>query len=155
MMAPLTAVYTSSICAIRIDKNGRLIYTVWSSGDNAHPYFEAYKFDTTYKRIFFEYRDNGNDFIGQYAAPNIVLSYRIHKLGAWRPDRPVVANQNGFLRVLATMDLTWYKKGTQKDSAMEKIPSGETFKPNESGVYCVAVKYGIGYSVSLLIHFVI
>ena len=107
-----------------------------------------FKTDTAKPRILFDCRDKNDQLISRYTIPVNSIAYRVHKLSNWRPARPEVKLNKGSLSVNSTIETTWYILDTEKHQATV-VGSGKSFSPAKPGTYCAAVKYGIGYAVSI------
>jgi hypothetical protein len=117
--------------------------------------YGKYQNDTTAYRSFFEYRNQKNTLIGQYAAPNIIVSYRIHRLFGMRPARPVIIQKEGSLTIAdVERECTWYKISNASKKEIVMVGKSKTYYPREAGAYCATISYGIGYSVSKPINFI-
>ena len=98
---------------------------------------------------FMEVRNRGERLLAQYQLPPLVFAYKVHRITNERPPRPVIVGTKKALRASGEMtDWTWYRLSGSNNTTVEKIGEGEDFSPREYGWYCVAGKYGIGWSVS-------
>jgi len=79
--------------------------------------------------------------------PFFVFNDKVHKLEDGRPPRPAVKRKKDTLLAIGEMtNWIWYElKGSNKE-IVNKAGEGNSFVPASSGTYCVAGKYGVGYS---------
>lgn len=98
----------------------------------------------------FEY-GKGDSVYGVYEFPQHIHCFRVHRLENFnRPPRPVIVKNGDELQVSGDMtDFTWYRLSGPHLTKVEKAGTGRTIKFEKGCTYCVAGKYGIGYSVSL------
>jgi hypothetical protein len=105
-------------------------------------------------RALFEYRDEKNKMTTEYSiASPMVFSYRVHRMGGWRPARPLVSLTNGILRTNTKSESSWYKLSGSGLRTIKKVGEGDKYTPKENGDYCVVSKSGIGWAVSKPFHF--
>ena len=122
-----------------VEKNGNYIFN-----------YGNFKSDSI--RTLFDYRNGNDKILARYTIAPYILAYRVHKLSGWRPARPAVKQNKGSLSVDQKYDGTWYLLDNENHKATV-AGQGNNFKPEKAGVYCVAVKYGFGYSVSKPVSF--
>ena len=102
------------------------------------------------ERPLFEYKYSKDKSAIEYSiASPLVFSYRIHKVGSGRPPRPVIEIHDGRLYTSMRSDVyAWYRLSGADKKTVTKVSSNPKYIPSEDGYYCVAVKYGMGWSVS-------
>ena len=104
---------------------------------------------TTRTRIFFEYSNAKDELYATYRSGRRLMSYGVHLLVEFRPPRPTVTNKDGELIGEGDMnEWIWYELNGADNTIVQQVAYGAVFKPANPGVYCVAGKYGIGWSVS-------
>ena len=128
-------------------------YEVQENGDYIFNY-GAHAYASNVRNPFMEYSDKHEKVYAQYSFPGSLYSYEVHQLNEWKPPRPEVVLKNKELTAKGEMkEWTWYKLSGDDNTVVTKAGVGAVFKPTENGVYCVAGKYGIGYSVSRPFYF--
>ncbi|MDB5283279.1 MAG: hypothetical protein JWO06_2354 [Bacteroidota bacterium] len=100
---------------------------------------------------FMEWHNRTGKIYAKYKVPAYVFVYKVHQLNDWSPPRPVVINKSDSTLIASgTMsDWVWYQLSGPDNVTAKRVGEGGTLKVVEPGNYCVAGKYGIGYSVSL------
>jgi hypothetical protein len=111
--------------------------------------YGVYRSDTAANHNFLEYRDSRDSLLAAYTVPSRCFYYRVHKTGNWGPHRPVVIEKTGTLMCITGESGTWYKLYGKGLKSVKLVGKGSEFQPPVSGYYCVAVKSGIGYVVSM------
>lgn len=117
--------------------------------------YGLFKQDTALKeRRLFEYKEEKKNLVAEYTILPSIFAYRIHKMTEWRPSRPQIIAQNGQLKTAAkSTAYTWYRLSGPGMKTITKIGEGDKYTPKETGDYCVAAKYGIGWAVSRAFHY--
>ncbi len=132
------------------DGQGNLEY--FPNGDYAIGYGFFEKSDTGkagHYRNALEYKLN-NGTNGVYQLPQWIYTYKARLLRNWpRPPRPVILKKGDVLEASGDFkDYTWYKLSGTNLTTVDKVGTGKTLKCEKGSIYCVEVKYGIGFSVS-------
>ena len=130
-------------------------YEVYENGGYLLSYGQYPLKDSTEKYHFFmEFRDGHGRIRTKYQLPALLFTYKVHKVTNERPPRPVITESKSTLQAVGDMNnWVWYRLSGPNNTLTEKVSEGETFTPKEYGWYCVAGKYGIGWSVSKLVLF--
>ena len=117
--------------------------------------YGLYKQDSALtSRTLFEYHDEKNNKNTEYSiASPMVFSYRVHRMGGWRPARPVVSLSSGILHTNTKTESCWYKLSGPGLRTIKKVGEGEKYAPKENGDYCVVSRSGIGWASSRPFHF--
>ena len=98
----------------------------------------------------FEY-GKGDSVYGIYLFPQGINCYKAHRLENFkRPPRPVIFESGDDLVATGDMEnFTWYELSGPTNTIVEKVGVGIRLKFKRGHTYCVAGKYGMGYSVSV------
>ena len=125
-------------------------YEVHENGDYVLNYGTFTTKDTANKNVFFEYGNERTKSHAEYKLVKKGKSYEVQELNGWRPPRPVIVDHGNQLKAAGEMkEWTWYQLSGTDNTQVKKVGEGANFSPTTEGNYCVAGKYGIGYSVSL------
>ena len=97
----------------------------------------------------FEYGRKDSTY-GIYQLPINIFCYKAHRLENFpKPPRPVITVKEYQLQAEGNMtDWTWYRLSGNNNTTVEEAGKGKNFKGKLGATYCVAGKYGVGYSVS-------
>ena len=134
----------------RVFSGGAGNYEEYANGISIMNYGQYPLKDTSQTfHYFMEVRNKWNNFLlEQYQLPPLVFAYKVHMITSERPPRPVIEATKKTLHATGEMsDWTWYRLNGPGNTTAEKVGEGENFSPQEYGWYCVAGKYGIGWSV--------
>ncbi len=125
-------------------------YEAYENGSYLLSYGQYPQKDSTEKyHYFMELRDRHEKVRVKYQLPALVFTYKVHRVTNERPPRPLISGSKTTLQATGDMsDWTWYRLSGANNTTVQKVSEGETFAPKEYGWYCVAGKYGIGWSVS-------
>ena len=117
--------------------------------------FSSNRSDTSKFKISFEYgNDKLDEIYAYYSMPKSNHSYKVHEIIGWKPPRPTIIKKDKALIANGEMhDWSWYQLSGPDNTEVKKVGEGENFKPGETGFYCLAGRYGIGYAVSLPFYF--
>jgi len=105
--------------------------------------------DTTLlARTLFEYKDAKNKRSAVYQTSPTIFTFRAHPMNGWRPSRPVISSKGGQLSTDTKLKiLKWYRLSGTDLKTVTFLGEGEKYSPQEDGFYCVASKFGLGWSV--------
>lgn len=130
------------------DGQGNIEYHPNSSYAIGYGFFE--KSDTVPGyRSAFEYQQKDGHY-GVYQFPQWVYCYKARLLQNWtKPPRPMIVKKGDLLSVdEKAQNVTWYKLSGKDNRKIEKVSNERSIKPNPGVTYCVAQKFGVGFSVS-------
>jgi len=125
-------------------------YDVEPSGNYLINYGQYPLKDTTNKpHYFMELRNKNEQVYARYKLPGLIFTYKVHALTQARPPRPVIVEAKDNLVAQGDMqEWTWYLLSGANNTVVQQLGTGAKFAPHTTGTYCVAGKYGIGWSVS-------
>ena len=105
--------------------------------------------DNSGYKPFFEYGIKSGQVFAQYKIPIDYSSYKVTQLEGCKPPRPKIGRKGAELKASGVMrQWVWYQLSGTDDTKAEKVGAGACYKPTRTGLYCVAGKYGIGWTVS-------
>lgn len=100
-------------------------------------------------RTLFEYKDAKNNRSAIYQTAPTIFTFRAHPMNGWRPLRPVITLKRDQLTATTKLKTAkWYRLSGPDLKTVTYLGEGENYSPKENGFYCVATKYGVGWSVS-------
>ncbi len=98
-------------------------------------------------RPLMEYHQGG--VAATYSIPPSIFSFRAHSARGAIPERPQIQQHGAVLSVSGTpQDCKWYKLSGRELKEVKMVARGNLYTPGAAGFYCVAVPYGVGWSVS-------
>lgn len=97
----------------------------------------------------FEY-GKGDSTYGAYLSPKWNFTLGAHRLENWPlPARPTISKNGNKLEAQSgSNNYTWYKLSGDNNTSVTEVGHGPVIHPENGATYCVAVPYGIGFSVS-------
>ena len=129
-------------------------YTVEGNGDYILNYGTVSNRDSTIRNLFFEIGNEHTGTRAEYKTAKKDKSFLVTELNGWKPSRPRIVAQGSKLKAEGEMkEWVWYQLSESDNAQVRKVGEGANFTPADPGIYCVAGKYGIGYSVSLPYHY--